>query len=97
MEIKYIRDCFIKYNDDELTHVLNEYVNNNWFNDVFETTVDNVLMEYHNSSRSFVKYWPSETYMILKDFNPEHKVKVYRLFKDFFGWICEHNQVIEIL
>ena len=97
MKTKFIRDYFTDYSDENLTQVLREYIEKKHFDDIFETTAKDVLLEYHSSSGTIVKSWPSKTCEILKELEPEHKVKIYRRFSDGWGCIYENNQIIEIL
>lgn len=89
---KYIRDFLSDYNDDEVE----EFIKNNEFDHVFESTAEELLREYHAYS-NIIRSWPSKTCEILKKLDPNQKVKDYRTVRDGWGCIYENVNIIEIL
>ena len=90
---KYIRDFLPDYDDNQVA----EFIKNNEFDHIFESTAEELLREYNNSSGVFVITWPSKTYEVLKNLDPKHKVKDYRTVRDGWGCIYENVNIIEIL
>lgn len=93
MNSKYIRDFLSDYNDDQVE----EFIKNNEFDHIYESTVEELLREYNSCSGTIIKSWPSKTYEVLKKLEPKHKVKNYRTVRDGWGCVYENINIIEIL
>lgn len=89
---KYIRDFLPDYDDNQVE----EFIKNNEFDHVFESTAEELLREYDEYS-SIIRSWPSKTREVLKELNSSQKVKSYRTVRDGWNCIYENVNIIEIL
>lgn len=93
MTSKYIKDFLPDYDDNQVE----EFIKNNEFDHVFESTAEELLREYYNDySGVIIKSWPSKTCEILKQLDPKQKVKDYRTVRDGWGCVYENINIIEI-
>lgn len=94
MESKYIKDFLSDYNNEEIE----EFIKNNEFDHIFESTAGELLREYKNNySGTIIRFWPSKTIEVLEKLDPNHKVRDYRTMRDGWGCVYENVHIIEIL
>lgn len=94
---RYICDSFSNLSDDEIRQKINEYIEKNFFDDILEFKVKDVLSQLNESNGICIEMYPKDTKNRLNELDGEQKVLVYKCLRN--GWGCTYinNPIIEIL